>query len=275
MNNQEEMNRSFDADEENQMLSDFEQGIPNDHSSEILKYWKSCETCLGNTWTYVKYIIIANLILLTIYLYGLYISSLIQFRDQDPNDHLLKDNFNQSDHRQLTVAGVIAHKRHRHSCNDYQFGCCEIYTDCSYNETDFTDWKVNTFYNTIKKNKEGTNCPHLMDLVTQHNRHYPIPGNKSCETYEEGCQKIETECDIRIRFLDNEDGSKDDIQLYKRHIQSGHSYTNLVERVGIDYTPSIHGLMIEYELKYPSRDFDASGFLILLLSLLLCVSCKK
>ncbi len=63
MNNQTEMNRSFDDDEENQILSDFDQRIPNDHSSEILQYWKSCETCLRNTCKYVKYIIIANLIL--------------------------------------------------------------------------------------------------------------------------------------------------------------------------------------------------------------------
>ena len=177
MNKQTEMNRSFDGDEENQILSDSEQRIPNDHSSEILQYWKSCETCLRNTWKYVKYIIIANLVLLTIYIYGLYISSLIQSRDHDPNDHLLKENFNQSDHRQLRI--TFHGHRHRPTCNDYKYGCCEIYTDCSYNETNFTNWKVTTFSSIIKKNKEGTNCPRLMDLVTQHNRHYPIPGNKS------------------------------------------------------------------------------------------------
>ena len=282
MNNQTKMNLSFDGDEENQILSDSEQRIPNDHSSEILQYWKSCETCLRNTWKYVKCIIIANLILLTIYLYGIYISSLIQSRDHDPNDHLLKENFNQSDNRQLRVT-FHGHK-HRPTCNDYQFGCCEIYTDCSYNGTDFTDWNVYTFSSRIiKKNKEGTNCPLLVDLVTQHNRHYPIPGNKSCENWKAGCQKIDTGCDIHIRFQYLEDGShnlskdgsKDHVQLYKRNIHNGHAYTNLVERVGVDYTPSIHGLMIEYELKYPSRDFDVRGFLIILLSLLLCLSYKK
>ena len=117
-----------------------------------------------------------------------------------------------------------------------------------------------------------------MDLVTQHNRHYPIPGNKSCENWKAGCQKIDTGCDIHIRFQDIEnlkDESIDHVQLYKRNIHNGHAFTNLVERVGIDYTPSIHELMIEYELKYPSKDLDVRGVLIVMLSLLLCLSYKK
>ena len=257
-----ELNRSYDDDESDNILPDVETGNTKNPSSSL----RSC-TCQSShqTWmnTYMK-VLIVSLILLFIFLYILYISDLIQDRN-DHTDYLLKDNFNQSNHRQLSLASIRAHKRHRHTCNDYQFGCCEIYSDCSYNKTDFTDYKVYTFrptVHTIKHNKEGTNCPRLIDLVTGHNRHYPIHGNASCETYYQGCHHIETECDTRIRFIDVEDGLEDDIQLYKKNVHLGHKYTNLVERNGIDIKPGILKLMFEYEQDYPSRDFDYGGFLL-------------
>ena len=61
------------------------------------------------------------------------------------------------------------------------------------------------------------------------------------------------------------------LQFHHKNIHMGYKYTNLVERKGIDYKPSIQGLMIEYQEKYPSKDFDISGFLIILSLLLLCV----
>ena len=271
-----ELNRSCEDDESENILSDVESGITQNPSSSL----RSC-TCQSSlqTWmsTFLKVLHVPSLFLLTIFLYIICISDFIQDRNEH-TDHLLKDNFNQSNHRQLTVAGVIAHNRHKHTCNDYQFGCCEIYSDCSYNKTDFTDYKVYTFrptVHTIKHNKEGTNCPRLIDLVVGHNRHYPIHGNASCETYDQGCFHIETECDTRIRFIDVEDGLEDDFQLYKKNVHLGHKYTNLVERNGIDIKPSIRKLLFEYEQDYPSKDFDVSVFLILLLFLLLSVACMN
>ena len=59
--------------------------------------------------------------------------------------------------------------------------------------------------------------------------------------------------------MDVEDGLKDDINLYKKNINNGLKYTKLVERVGIEWKPSITGLMYEYLYKYPSKGFDSSG----------------
>lgn len=262
-----EMNLSYDDEESDKILSDVESGIIINEDSKFTIRLRSCQSNL-------KPCLFVSLLLATVFLYILYIREIISSRNQDDNEnnHLLKENYNEN-HRQLRVT-FHGHK-HRPTCNDYQFGCCEIYTDCSYNKTDFTDYKVHTFYHLMKQDKEGTNCPRLKDLVIQHNRHYPIHGNASCETYEQGCYQIETECDIRVRFLDVEDGSSDDIQLYKKNIHMGYKYTNLVERKGIDYKPSIQGLMFEYQEKYPSRGFDGSGILILLLSLLICIVFPK
>ena len=273
-----EMNSSYYDDESDKILSDVESGIIINKDSNCTIRLRSCQTNLKPCCPFFVKGFFVSLLLATVFLflYILYIRELISSRNQDDNEnnHLLKENYNEN-HRQLTVAGVIAHNRHTHTCDDYQFGCCEIYTDCSYNKTDFTDYKVHTFYHVFKHNKEGTNCPRLKDLVIQHNRHYPIHGNASCETYEQGCYQIETECDIRVRFLDVEAGSEDDIQLYKRNIHMGHKYTSLVERKGIESKPSIQGLMIDYQEKYPSKDFDIAGFITLLSLLLLCVALAK
>ena len=62
--------------------------------------------------------------------------------------------------------------------------------------------------------------------------------------------------------MDVEDGLEDDIYLYKKNINGGLKYTNLVERVGIEWKPSITELMYEYLYKYPSKGFDISGVLL-------------
>ena len=271
------MNRSYDDEESDNMIGDIESGIIINKDSNFTIRLRSCQSNLKPCCpSFVKGFLV-SLFLANGFLCILYIREPISSRNQDDNEnnHLLKENYNEN-HRQLTVAGVIAHNRHTYTCDDYQFGCCEIYTDCSYNKTDFTDYKVHTFYHVFKHNKEGTNCPRLKDLVIQHNRHYPIHGNASCETYDQGCYQIETECDIRVHFLDvedgpedgSEDGSEDDIQLYMKNIHMGYKYTNLVERKGFDSKPSIQGLMIDYQEKYPSKDFDIEGIIISLLSLL-------
>ncbi len=168
----------------------------------------------------------------------------------EQHDYYLKKNY-KTEHRRLTYAGVIHNRRiHRHTCDDYEFGCCEIYTECEYNQTNITDYHTYTFHGLPKHNKNGTNCPRLHDLVNGHNHHFPLDDGVNCEESEYGCYKIETECDIRVRFMNMEGDS----ELYKRNVHAGHKYTYLVERVGIDWKPSILKLMNEYRNKYVDTD---------------------
>ena len=75
--------------------------------------------------------------------------------------------------------------------------------------------------------------------------------------------------------MDVEDGLEDDIYLYKRNVNGGIKYTNLVERIGIEGKPSITGLMYEYLYKYPSKDFDSAGVLFGFSILALIVMCSN
>ena len=276
------MNTSYD-----ELDTDIEQQLPKEEH----KWEERCETCnrsckrfIQEKSTPLKWLFIFVVFISMICLYVTYFIELIECRSDgyckyhEQHDHYLKENYNKTKHRRLTVAGIIHHNRHRKTCDDYEFGCCEIYTGCNYNETDFTSYHTYRLHGIPKHNKEGTNCPRLDDLVSEHNYHYPLPEGENCEDSIKGCYKIETECDIRIRYLDVEDGFKDDIELYKKNIHMGYKYTNLVERTGIDAEPSIYELMYEYRSKYPSRGAEVSifiVFIVILLVLLVCVSNNK
>lgn len=270
------MNTSYD-----ELDTDIEQQIPEKKESIHCVFSKLGPVCKDT----FKLIMLCIFVGFTISAYICYIINVIECSSDGgcqyevQHDYYLKENFNKTKHRRLTVAGVIHHNRNRKTCDDYEFGCCEIYTECNYNETDFTNYHIYRFQGLPKHNKEGTNCPRLLNLVNEHNYHYPLSEGENCEGSIKGCYKIETECDIRIRYLDVEDGFKDDIDLYKKNILMGYKYTNFVERLGIDDEPSIYELMYEYRSKYPSRnaseDYIFIVFMIILIILLVCLSNNK
>ena len=267
------MNTSYE-----ELDADIEQQLPNDEESK--ERCENCENCNDSVNNFIKDIskclkwtLIWILFMFTIFVIVTYFVELIkcrtdgQCRYDEQHDYYLKEN-HKSNHRKLTGAGRIHYyRRHRKTCDDYEFGCCEIYTDCKYNQTDFTHYNTYTFHGLPKHDENGKNCPRLLDLVKQHNYHYPLDEGLNCEDSKYGCYKIETECDIRIRFMDVEDGLNDDIELYKRN-------TNLVERVGVEWKPSVMGLMGDYINKYPKKGMDGSGMIFGFLFLALVAMCS-
>ena len=257
------MNTSYE-----ELDADIEQQIPNeDH-----KWEERCETCNRSCKRFVKdisvplkWFFIFVVFICIICLYVTYFIELIECRSDgyckyhEQHDYYLKENYNKTKNRRLLL--VRNHYRHHKTCDDYEFGCCEIYTDCKYNETAFTNYHTYTFHTLPKHDKKGTNCPRLLDLVNGYNHHYPLPDGKNCEDSENGCYKIETECDIRIRYMDTDDELRA-INLYKKNIKEGIAYTNLVDRVGIEYKTSIMGLMYYYINKYPEKGVDGSGIIL-------------
>ena len=273
------MNTSYE-----ELDADIEQQLPKEEH----KWEERCETCnrsckrfIQEKSTPLKWLFIFVVSMSMICLYVTYFIELIECRTDgyckyhEQHDYYLKENYNKTKHRRLTVAGRLHYnRRHHKTCDDYEFGCCEIYTDCKYNETAFTSYHTYTFHSLPKHDKKGTNCPRLLDLVNGHNHHYPLPDDKNCEDSEKGCYKIETECDIRIRYMDTDDETHD-INRYKKNIKAGIAYTNLVDRVGIEYKPSIMGLMYDYINKYPEKGVDGSGIILGFLLLAVVAMCSS
>ena len=273
------MNNSYE-----ELDADIEHQLPKeDH-----KWEERCGNCNQSCKKYIqdisiplKWLFIFVVFMSMICLYVTYFTELIECREDgyckyhEQHDYYLKENYNKTNHRRLTVAGVLSHnRRHHKTCEDYEFGCCEIYTECNYNETAFTSYHTYTFHSLPKHDKKGKNCPRLLDLVNGHNHHYPVPGRLRCEDSEKGCYKIETECDISIRYMDTDD-ELHAINLYKKNIKAGIAYVNLVDRVGIEYKPSIMGLMYDYINKYPKKGMDVAGMIFGFLLLAFVAMCAQ
>lgn len=176
-------------------------------------------------------------------------------------DHLLNDNTTK---RQLRIRW---HTHHEDPCPKYKYGCCEVFSECSYKGNNITHYDSHEFkgstFHIIKENEMGTNCPRMIDLVRGHNEHYPR--NESCETSELGCCKIETECDINLRI--NDMIHKDNTQAHYE-INDDFKYVHLVDPME-DRCPSIEKLMSEYRYNYPKKDnlWDGSEIFIVILVL--------
>ena len=70
-----------------------------------------------------------------------------------------------------TFRAAHHHNRFRPSadCNDYKFGCCEIYDACSQVYNDIIYNKISIDPRVIHKHDElGTNCPRMEDLVEEY-----------------------------------------------------------------------------------------------------------
>tara|TARA_B100000900_G_scaffold313909_1_gene272741 strand:- start:820 stop:1815 length:996 start_codon:yes stop_codon:yes gene_type:complete len=163
------------------------------------------------------------------------------------------------------------HNRYRPSadCNDYKFGCCEIYDACSqvYNDLIYNTIKLDP--RVIHKHDElGTNCPRMEDLVEDYKKNY---GSDDCENSQYGCCEVNFICDIRTwsQRVYNET-TEYVIKTYQKNIKDGHVNKN-TGKVKIDKRgsncPSPYNIISEYELGYPENldSIDISFMLFLLL----------
>lgn len=256
------MNTSYD-----ELDTDIESNVKEVNTKTECSKYKFCESC----YSIIKYLLciylIITIILLLHYILYLINENISNETFTKGKDHLLKDNINKSTWRQLRVQ--FHHHNYEDPCPKYQYGCCEIFTGCDYkneNITHFTSHEFKGYYNhIIKNNAMGTNCPRLLDLVNEHNQHYPL--KESCSKSNEGCCNIETGCDINFKLQD----MLDDYSIeYK--INYNYKYSNLVDKEG--QCPSINDLMNEYRSGYPRRDYSfwqVEGSVFFIIGILLCL----
>lgn len=91
-------------------------------------------------------------------------------------------------------------------CEDYEYGCCEIYDVCGLDGDDGLDGENSSFYSqgihidprvVHKHDVLGTNCPRFLDMISDYAEAY---GSESCEYSEYGCCELNFMCDIRAYF---------------------------------------------------------------------------
>jgi hypothetical protein len=163
---------------------------------------------------------------------------------------------------------------HRKTCEDLEYGCCEIYTHCSVQQG-YLDYHplIISFRRTVPKDRIHSNCPSLDDLVHQWNIHYQ---NKTlpCESSEYGCcPSIHTGCDHSLREYRGND--QETVDYFKEVSGRTHKMKDAkIDESGTNCpgyynsnNPEV-GLINGWEDYYPSRDDDTDWIAIIICSII-------
>ena len=158
------------------------------------------------------------------------------FRDWNIDDdkyegkqYLLRENFNKSGLRQLRMYGHSHFHKHVDPCPRHEFGCCELYTG-NYVDGNLTSLHSDIFqgYNggIVKKDKIGSNCPTLYQMIHQHNEQYMNKENCLQElNHSDKCCRI----DVYADQMEWNDGVFKSNEHYKQH------WNNIRYQYLIDY----------------------------------------
>jgi len=87
---------------------------------------------------------------------------------------------------------------HHKNCEDFEYGCCEIYTQCTIKhqgEIEYLDYKPNVIdvFRIHSHDILDSNCPSLKYLVNDYNRHYEKDDCGEfgcCPSFDVGCDSI-------------------------------------------------------------------------------------
>lgn len=174
---------------------------------------------------------------------------------------------------------------HREVCEDYEYGCCEIYTQCTIKhqgEMEYLDYKPNVIDVSRIHSHDilDSNCPSLKYLVNDYNRHY---GKDDCGDFG-CCPSFDVGCDSIIHNEKNNGGNS---YLLEKYLENKNDIMEIRvpkenERGSNCWNMEWHNGVLEfidsYEDGYPSKD-DNSGWVIgglftIVVLWLFCESCK-
>ena len=159
---------------------------------------------------------------------------------------------------------VTFHSHHK-TCDDYKYGCCDIFYDCKLNDDKSTVIPKTIHFSpyvglgTVKENEEGTNCPSLRELVQKHNSHYDTNYSRE-DNYFGKCEQLEVHCDhaMRNKYMKNNDNDL----ITKEYVKHPDVYMD-VNRVDFNgyggICPSKEKLMYEWVRSYPP-DYDPTWY---------------
>ena len=85
-------------------------------------------------------------------------------------------------------------------CEDTEFGCCEVFEDCSVSEDSY-ETKTYHLSRKFKLDKEGSNCPTLEEIVKLYKKNNDMGEcqDPSTDYTSHGCCSIPTTCDKIIK----------------------------------------------------------------------------
>ena len=162
---------------------------------------------------------------------------------------------------------------HKRTCDDEEYGCCKIFTDCkvvgdrvSYKELDISVYRINSHDNFM------SNCPSLETLINKYNRHY---GNMSTDCGEYGCcPGINIDCDNAIRKSLTNGNNQGTVNTFLNHKKYKPILINKRDPDGSNceynnwYNPLL-SVKVAYENHYPEP--YVMGWIEYIIGILCCI----
>jgi len=135
-------------------------------------------------------------------------------------------------------------------CEDYKFGCCEIYDTCSDSSGEFIATGLTIDPRVVHKHDEvGTNCPRVIDMISDYVDIYDR--GDTCSSSEFGCCELNFICDMREYYRNFYNESSYIVtKTYQSNVK--HEYISKsmaitkVDNVGSN-CPKHYDLIMEYE----------------------------
>ena len=141
------------------------------------------------------FIIIVSLLLYVFKYYKIYDkiynSDITMFNFSLPNNNILVGSISSID---FNYTNYIPSD----NCNDYLYGCCEIYDSCGVEGEGFTTMSIKIDPRVIHKHDiAGTNCPRFVELLDNYEKYYKNNYRSDCSNSDFGCCELNYECDLR------------------------------------------------------------------------------
>jgi len=165
-------------------------------------------------------------------------------------------------------------------CSDYEYGCCHIYYSCDVSDQDVlvSDTMTISPYTIVQHDRHGSNCPRLLDLITEYNLHYQMEDELPCSESEFGCCEINYMCDMRVRF-DYRKTVNETTDLWLHDLEKRQTRTSLTvakQDLQGSNCPRIRNIVGRYEGNWAT---DVSGWwllfgLAMIIMLSVCASSK-
>ena len=182
----------------------------------------------------------------------------------------------------LTASAIHHHSRFYKTCDDMEYGCCKIYSQCKI-KNGYLDYKehILDLHKITKSDRIGSNCYSLDHLVHKWNVEYKSENaSETCENSQYGCcPPINTACDFALRS--KRGNNQETIDFYRHHRLHSHKVTVPKKNKQGSNCPGFRGFPISaivnaYNYGYPDPDdnglLEFFGGLICIGVFLWCVS---
>ena len=192
------------------------------------------------------------------------------------NTNMVNSTFNEPSISASLTLGSVSHTQSS-NCEDYKFGCCEIYDTCSDSSGEFIATGLTIDPRVVHKHDEvGTNCPRVIDMINDYVDIYDR--ETTCSSSEFGCCELNFICDMREYYRNFYNESSYIVtKTYQSNMK--HEYISKsmaitkVDNVGSN-CPKHYDLIMEYENgnldKKPNIYMFFISLMLWVLSIVIC-----